>query len=76
MNKNEEIIKVKYDIRHMAIKLNKFYLFFNDVMNSLQIFLDEEQSENLKNSGTPFEDETLCVICCERKNSIILKCYV
>jgi hypothetical protein len=58
--------------------MKRFYEFFTNLKNCRQIFeYDEFTQINTINIGTtPEIEELLCLICFERKKSVILKCYV
>lgn len=79
LDSNEEtsdLLRVRYILKKMVINLKKFYEFFTNVMNCSEIF-NEYLFYGKNNTTTPFiEEDIFCSICMERKNSVILECYV
>ncbi len=67
----QDITKTTIDIIIFTIKVIHFYDFYTNVLNCIPIFL-----EHTKTTKSTITDDELCVICCERKNNLILKCLV
>lgn len=75
LDDKDEIVKRRVDIRYIKLKLDKFCEFYSTVMNCLPIFYEVEFTKNY-NQTTPDPEENLCIICFERKNNVMLSCYV
>ena len=60
----------------LKLDLNEFYLFYNSLIDSINIFYDDKLKETIKNGKIKDETESgFCPICAENTVDTMLKCY-
>ena len=80
--KSKNIIKAKVKSfkseqkKTLKLDLNEFYLFYNSLIDSINIFYDDKLKETIKNGKIKDETESgFCPICAENTVDTMLKCY-
>ena len=80
--KSKNVIKAKVKSfkseqkKTLKLDLNEFYLFYNSLIDSINIFYDDKLKETIKNGKIKDETESgFCPICAENTVDTMLKCY-